>query len=92
MFAELSLTPGGVISWLIVGLIAGWLAGLVMRGSGYGIVLDLILGLLGGFFGGLICSLFVEGQVGFWGSIVVSFLGACLLVGIVRLLRGEPVT
>ena len=41
--------PGGIIAWLIVGLIAGWLAGLFMRGRGYGMVWDIILGLIGAF-------------------------------------------
>jgi uncharacterized membrane protein YeaQ/YmgE (transglycosylase-associated protein family) len=86
MFAEMALAPGGVISWLIVGLIAGWLTGLFMRGGGYGIVADTILGLIGAFLGGLICSFFVEGVAGFWGSIVVAFIGACILVAIVRAL------
>ena len=45
--------PGGIIAWLVVGLIAGWLAGLFMRGRGYGMVWDIILGLIGAFVGGL---------------------------------------
>ncbi len=78
------LEPGGIIAWLVVGLISGWLAGLFMRGGGYGIIWDIILGLIGAFVGGLIFSLFTTGATGFWGSIVVSFIGACILIGIVR--------
>jgi uncharacterized membrane protein YeaQ/YmgE (transglycosylase-associated protein family) len=85
MLAEVFLNPGGVIAWIIVGLIAGWLAGLFMRGSGYGIVLDIILGLVGAFVGGLIFSLFVEGAAGFWGSIGIAFVGACILIAICRM-------
>ncbi len=85
MFAELHLAPGGIIAWLIVGLIAGWLAGLVMSGGGYGIIMDIVMGLIGAFVGGLIFSLFVNGDAGFWGSIVIAFIGACALVGLVRL-------
>jgi uncharacterized membrane protein YeaQ/YmgE (transglycosylase-associated protein family) len=84
LFADYVLLPGGIISWLIVGLIAGWLAGVVMKGSGYGILLDIVLGLVGAFLGGLIFSLFVEGAAGFWGSIGVAFVGACVLVAITR--------
>ncbi len=92
MLAELHLTPGGIISWLIVGLIAGWLAGLFMRGGGYGIIGDIVLGLIGAFIGGLIMSFFVAGDAGFWGSIVVAFIGACILVAIARALTpGRPV-
>jgi uncharacterized membrane protein YeaQ/YmgE (transglycosylase-associated protein family) len=80
------LSPGGIISWLIVGLIAGWLTGSFMRGSGYGIILDTILGLVGAFVGGLIFSFFVQGKAGFWGSIGIAFIGAVILVAIVRAL------
>lgn len=86
MFAQIALTPGGIISWLVVGLLAGWLAGLFMQGSGFGILTDIIVGLVGAFIGGLVFSLLVEGEVGFWGSIGVAFVGACIVVGIVRAL------
>ena len=76
--------PGGILAWLVVGLISGWLAGLFMRGRGYGIVWDIIIGLIGAFVGGLICSFFVQGMAGFWGTILVSFIGACILIAIVR--------
>jgi uncharacterized membrane protein YeaQ/YmgE (transglycosylase-associated protein family) len=88
MFAAVVLSPGGIISWLVVGLIAGFLAGAVMKGSGYGIITDIIVGLIGSFLGGLLMSLFVEGSAGFWGSILVSFIGACLFIAIVRAIRG----
>ena len=73
---------------LIVGLIAGWLAGQVMRGGGYGVIVDILLGLLGGLVGG-----WLFGSLGFWpgggmiGSIIVSFVGAVILVAISRVLR-----
>jgi uncharacterized membrane protein YeaQ/YmgE (transglycosylase-associated protein family) len=86
MLAAVALDPGGIIAWLVVGLIAGWLAGLFMKGGGYGILMDIILGLIGAFIGGLVFSLFVEGNAGFWGSIAIAFVGACILVAIVRAL------
>jgi uncharacterized membrane protein YeaQ/YmgE (transglycosylase-associated protein family) len=89
MFAALALNPGGIIAWLVVGLIAGWLAGLFMKGGGYGILMDIILGLIGAFIGGLVFSLFVEGEPGFWGSIAIAFIGACILVAIVRALSAR---
>lgn len=85
VFATLQMWPGGIIAWLIVGLISGWLAGLMMRGSGYGILGDIIVGLIGAVVGGFICGLFVSGSAGFWGSVVVAFIGACILIAIVRL-------
>jgi uncharacterized membrane protein YeaQ/YmgE (transglycosylase-associated protein family) len=86
MFAQVGMQPGGWISWIIVGLIAGWLAGLAMRGGGYGIIWDLILGLVGALIGGFVFGLFVTGDVGFWGSIGIAFIGACILVAIGRAL------
>ncbi len=78
----------GILSWIIVGLIAGWLAGQVMKGGGYGMIVDIILGILGGIVGG-----WVFGLLGIWpgrgwiGSIIVAFIGAVILVGISRLLK-----
>jgi uncharacterized membrane protein YeaQ/YmgE (transglycosylase-associated protein family) len=78
----------GFLVWIVVGLIAGWLAGQVMRGGGYGVVVDIILGLVGGVVGG-----WIFGLLGIWpgggmvGSIVVAFVGAVILVGITRLLK-----
>lgn len=82
--AQISMQPGGVIAWIIVGLIAGWLAGLTMRGSGYGIIGDIIAGLIGALIGGFIFGFFVQGATAFWGSVVVAFIGACILIAIVR--------
>jgi len=89
LYAAIVLTPGGVISWLVVGLIAGWLAGLVMRGGGYGILGDIAVGLIGAFFGGLIMGFFVDGSAQFVGSIVVAFIGACVLIVLVRVITGR---
>jgi uncharacterized membrane protein YeaQ/YmgE (transglycosylase-associated protein family) len=89
LFAAVVLSPGGIISWLVVGLLAGFLAGNVMKGSGYGIVADIIVGLIGSFLGGLVVGFFVDGFAGFWGSIVVAFIGACLLIAIVRAISGR---
>jgi uncharacterized membrane protein YeaQ/YmgE (transglycosylase-associated protein family) len=55
-----------------------------MKGSGYGIIFDLILGLLGAVIGGFLFGYLVTSSYGFLGSIVVAFLGACLLIAIVR--------
>ncbi len=78
----------GIVAWIIVGLIAGWLAGRVMKGGGYGVVVDIILGLLGGVLGGWIfAKLGVSTGGGMIGSIIVAFIGAVILVGITRLLK-----
>jgi uncharacterized membrane protein YeaQ/YmgE (transglycosylase-associated protein family) len=78
----------GFLAWIVVGLIAGWLAGQVMKGGGYGVLVDIILGILGGIVGG-----WVFGLLGIWpgggmiGSIIVAFVGAVILVWISRLLK-----
>jgi uncharacterized membrane protein YeaQ/YmgE (transglycosylase-associated protein family) len=77
-----------MIYWLVVGLIAGWLAGLVMKGGGYGIIVDILLGIVGGWLGG-----WLFGRLGIWpaggmiGSVIVAFVGAVILVGITRILK-----
>jgi len=83
------LSPGSIVAWLLVGLIAGWLAGLMMQGSGYGVIGDIVVGLIGSFLGGLILSFFIEGTAGFWGSILVAFVGACVLIVLVRAISGR---
>jgi uncharacterized membrane protein YeaQ/YmgE (transglycosylase-associated protein family) len=83
------LSPGSISAWLLVGLIAGWFAGLMMKGSGYGMIGDIVVGLIGSFLGGLLLSFFVEGTAGFWGSILVAFVGACVLIILVRVISGR---
>ena len=78
----------GFVIWIIVGLVAGWLAGQFMKGGGYGVVVDIILGLLGGFLGGWLFGLLgIPSSGGMIGSIVVAFIGAVILVGITRVLK-----
>ena len=73
---------------IIVGLIAGWLAGVVMKGGGYGILVDILLGIVGGILGNWIFGrLGLSSGSGIIGSIIVSFIGAVLLVAVTRVLR-----
>lgn len=78
-----------LIFWIVVGLIAGFLASVVMRGGGYGIVGDIIVGIVGALIGGFIMNalgLSTGGNI-IW-SIVVAFIGACILIAILRLISG----
>jgi uncharacterized membrane protein YeaQ/YmgE (transglycosylase-associated protein family) len=78
----------GLLYWIVIGLIAGWLAGVVMKGGGYGIVVDIVLGMLGAIVGGWIFStLGIGAGGGLLGSIVVAFIGAVVLVAITRALK-----
>jgi uncharacterized membrane protein YeaQ/YmgE (transglycosylase-associated protein family) len=78
----------GLLYSIVVGLVAGWLAGQVMKGGGYGPLMDILLGLLGGVIGG-----WLFGALGIWpgggivGAIVVAFVGAVILVAISRMLK-----
>jgi uncharacterized membrane protein YeaQ/YmgE (transglycosylase-associated protein family) len=77
-----------ILSWIVVGLIAGWLAGIVMKGGGYGVVGDIIVGIVGALVGGFLATrLFgTPGAVNGINltSIIVAFLGAVLTIGILR--------
>ena len=75
----------GIVSWLLLGLIAGWLAGKIARGRGFGCITDIILGLIGSFLGGWVFT-----KLGIWGggflySLAAATLGAVILVSIAHL-------
>ena len=78
----------GLAAFIFVGLVAGWLAGKVMKGGGYGVLADIVLGILGGMLGG-----WIFGRLGIYhgesliGAIVVAFIGAVILVAITRLIK-----
>ncbi len=82
-----------VLSWIIVGLIAGFLAGQVMRGGGYGVIGDIIVGVLGGLLGGWIGTTLLHIDAGVSGinleSILVAFAGAVLLIVVLRMIGGR---
>jgi uncharacterized membrane protein YeaQ/YmgE (transglycosylase-associated protein family) len=78
----------GLIGWIIIGLIAGWLAGKLSRGRGFGCIVDVILGLIGAVIGGWIFSKLGITTLGFIGSLAAATLGAVLLVTIARLFAG----
>lgn len=83
----------GILSWIVVGLIAGWLAGKVMQGGGYGLIGDIIIGIIGGVVGGFIASYFFNVGDPMSGinlpSILIAFGGAVLLLVLVRALTGR---
>ena len=78
------------IIWLIIGGIAGAIAGRLMSGHGYGIVVDVILGIVGGFVGGFLLSLIGLGGSSLIWTFITALIGACILVGIVHLIKREP--
>jgi uncharacterized membrane protein YeaQ/YmgE (transglycosylase-associated protein family) len=84
------LSNEGVLIIIFVGLIAGWLAGQVMRGSGFGLIGDLIVGLLGALIGDwLLPQLHIHLGVGIVALIINAFIGAIVLLVILRLVGGR---
>ena len=83
----------GILSWIIVGLIAGWLAGSLMRGRGFGIIGDIVVGILGALIGGFIAQAVFHVPDAVNGinliSIVVAVIGAVVIIAIIRILPGR---
>lgn len=80
-----------ILGWIILGLIAGWLAGVLVKGSGYGVVGDIVLGILGALVGGAITSTLMGVDItGFnLESLAVAVLGAIVVIFIARLISGS---
>lgn len=78
-----------LVGWIIIGLIAGWLAGKISRGEGYGCVADIILGLVGSLLGGWIFTRLGIFGGGFLFSLAAATLGAVIVVSIVHLIAGK---
>ncbi len=80
-----------ILVWIVIGGLAGWLASVVVRGGGMGVLMNVIVGIIGAFIGGLVVELF--GGAGFTGwnlwSFFVAFLGAAVLLLVVRLVTGS---
>ena len=86
----MDLNPGGIIAWLLVGLVACLLAVQFMKGGGYGLVGDIVMGIIGAFVGGILFSFLLPGSsAGLIGSIIVAFIGAVVLIALVRALPGR---
>ena len=84
----------GILAWIVIGALAGWLASLLVRGGGLGIVGDIVVGIVGAVLGGLIMSAF--GGAGVTGfnlySFFVAVVGAVVLLLIVRMFTGRRAT
>jgi uncharacterized membrane protein YeaQ/YmgE (transglycosylase-associated protein family) len=76
-----------LVMFLLVGLVAGWLAGKIMKGSGYGLVGDLVVGVVGSFLGAWLFGLLGISAGGILGLLVASVVGALLLLFVLRLVR-----
>jgi uncharacterized membrane protein YeaQ/YmgE (transglycosylase-associated protein family) len=92
IFNQIRRIDMSILSWIVVGLIAGWLAGRVMKGGGFGLIGDIIVGIVGGLLGGFLASFFFHVGDPMSGinltSVLIAFLGAIVLLFVVRLLGG----
>jgi uncharacterized membrane protein YeaQ/YmgE (transglycosylase-associated protein family) len=83
----------GILSWILVGLIAGWLADSMMKGRGQGVVFSIVLGIVGALVGGFLASelLGITNAVNGFniGTLIVAFLGAVITIAVVRALPGR---
>jgi uncharacterized membrane protein YeaQ/YmgE (transglycosylase-associated protein family) len=88
MLAFARISGHHIIAWLVIGLVAGMLASLVVRGTGLGFVRDIIVGLIGAVIGGLILHAVTHGahtSVKIWKEIVVAFVGAVILLFLIKI-------
>ncbi|OXJ29077.1 GlsB/YeaQ/YmgE family stress response membrane protein [Burkholderia sp. HI2714] len=74
----------GLIVWLIIGAIAGWLAGVLVKGGGFGLLIDIVVGIVGAVIGGWLAGLLGIGFSGMLGSIVIALIGAVILLLVIR--------
>jgi len=78
----------GLIWWIVVGLIAGWLAGKVMKGGGFGVLMDIVIGMVGAVMGGWVFGLLgIYSNGGLIGSVLVAFVGAVIFLWLVRMIK-----
>lgn len=83
----MALEPGGLVAWIVIGLLAGWIAGKLTAGHGFGCIGNVAIGLIGAVVGGFIFSaLGIHGLAGFWGSLVIAIAGAAVLLVVVNMI------
>ena len=85
-----TLTNVGWIGYIIIGAIAGWIAGKIVKGSGSGILMNIIIGIVGALIGGFLLSFFVDtASGGWWFTLFTAVLGAVILLWIVGLVQSR---
>ena len=81
------MTTQGLILFLLIGVCAGWLAGKIMKGGGFGLAGDLVVGVVGALLGGWVFGLLGIVAYGLLGSLIMALVGACLLLFLIRLIK-----
>ncbi len=78
----------GIMAWLIIGVVAGWAAGRIVEGAGFGLIVDIIVGIVGAFIGGWLAGVLgINIGGGLISSIIVAIVGAVVLLFVLRLIK-----
>ncbi len=83
----MTLSLGSLVIWLLVGLIAGWLAGELTKGSGFGLWGNIVIGIIGAVLGGILLSALGVDPGGFLGEVVQAVIGALVLLALISVVR-----
>ncbi len=86
------MTIEAILIWLLIGAIAGWLAGIIVKGYGFGIVGNIVVGIIGAVLGGWLLGILGLGTYGIVGTIVSATIGAVVLLLLLRFLRKAGAT
>lgn len=79
------------IVWIVIGGLAGWLASVLVQGTGLGLLLDIVVGIVGAFIGGVILAALGVGGAGIWWTFITAFVGAVILLLIIKVLTGGAI-
>lgn len=86
----MALDGTSLLLYLFIGLIAGWLADIVVKGVSFGLLGDLIAGIVGALIGGFVFGMLGIGTTSILGSLIAAFVGAVILLSLIRLVRYQP--
>jgi uncharacterized membrane protein YeaQ/YmgE (transglycosylase-associated protein family) len=84
------MSPAGLIMFVIIGGLAGWISGVISKGKGYGLVGNIVIGILGAFLGGFCFMILGIVAFGFLGRLIFAVLGSLLLTWLLGLIRRNP--
>jgi uncharacterized membrane protein YeaQ/YmgE (transglycosylase-associated protein family) len=84
---EIAVDPTSLITFLAIGAVAGWLAGLIMKGAGFGLIGNIVVGIIGAFVGGFLANVLGLSASGLLGSILLATLGAVVLLFLIGLIK-----
>ena len=84
----MELALGSLVVWILIGLIAGWLAGELTKGSGFGLIGNIVIGIIGAVLGGIVLGLVGIDPGGFIGEVIQAIIGALVLLALISIAKG----